>query len=68
MELLQELNEKQQQAAAHTDGAMLVVAGPGTGKTKSHHPPNCTSYPKPSGSAPTDLRCYLHEQSGTGDA
>ena len=34
MELLQELNEKQQQAAAHTDGAMLVVAGPGTGKTK----------------------------------
>ena len=34
MELLQELNEKQQQAAAHTDGAMLVVAGPGTGKTR----------------------------------
>ncbi len=33
MELLQELNEKQQQAAAHIDGAMLVVAGPGTGKT-----------------------------------
>ncbi len=33
MELLQELNEQQQQAAAHTDGAMLVVAGPGTGKT-----------------------------------
>ena len=33
MEILQELNEKQQQAAAHTDGAMLVVAGPGTGKT-----------------------------------
>ena len=33
MELLQELNEKQQQAAAHTDGAMLVIAGPGTGKT-----------------------------------
>ena len=34
MEILQELNEKQQQAAAHTDGAMLVVAGPGTGKTR----------------------------------
>ena len=34
MEILQELNEKQRQAAAHTDGAMLVVAGPGTGKTK----------------------------------
>ena len=33
MEILQELNAKQQQAAAHTDGAMLVVAGPGTGKT-----------------------------------
>lgn len=33
MQLLQELNENQQQAAAHTDGAMLVVAGPGTGKT-----------------------------------
>ncbi|MCZ6675996.1 MAG: UvrD-helicase domain-containing protein, partial [Candidatus Poribacteria bacterium] len=34
MELLQELNEKQQQAAAHIKGAILVVAGPGTGKTK----------------------------------
>ena len=34
MEILQELNEKQRQAASHTDGAMLVVAGPGTGKTK----------------------------------
>ena len=33
MQILQELNAKQQQAAAHTDGAMLVVAGPGTGKT-----------------------------------
>ena len=33
MEILQELNAKQRQAAAHTDGAMLVVAGPGTGKT-----------------------------------
>ncbi len=33
MEILQDLNEQQQQAAAHTDGAMLVVAGPGTGKT-----------------------------------
>ena len=33
MQILQELNEKQQQAAAHTDGAILVVAGPGTGKT-----------------------------------
>ena len=33
MKILQELNEKQQQAAAHTDGAILVVAGPGTGKT-----------------------------------
>ena len=34
MELLQELNEKQQQAAVHINGAILVVAGPGTGKTK----------------------------------
>ena len=33
MEILQELNEKQQEAASHKDGAMLVVAGPGTGKT-----------------------------------
>ena len=33
MQILQELNEKQQQAAAHTEGAILVVAGPGTGKT-----------------------------------
>ena len=34
MELLQELNERQRQAAAHLKGAILVVAGPGTGKTK----------------------------------
>ncbi len=34
MEILQELNEKQQQAATHTKGAILVVAGPGTGKSK----------------------------------
>ena len=34
MEILQGLNEKQQEAASHTDGAMLVVAGPGTGKTR----------------------------------
>ena len=33
MQILQELNKKQQQAASHTDGAMLVLAGPGTGKT-----------------------------------
>ena len=34
MELIQELNEKQQQAATVMKGAMLVLAGPGTGKTK----------------------------------
>lgn len=33
MEILQELNEKQREAASHTTGALLVVAGPGTGKT-----------------------------------
>ena len=34
MEILQGLNEKQSEAATHKDGAILVVAGPGTGKTK----------------------------------
>ncbi len=33
METLQELNEKQGEAVTHKDGAILVVAGPGTGKT-----------------------------------
>ena len=33
MEILQELNEKQGEAVTHKDGAILVVAGPGTGKT-----------------------------------
>ena len=33
MEILQELNEKQGEAVIHKDGAILVVAGPGTGKT-----------------------------------
>ena len=33
MDIFQELNEKQRQAVTHEDGAVLVVAGPGTGKT-----------------------------------
>ena len=33
MDIIQELNEKQGQAVTHKDGAILVVAGPGTGKT-----------------------------------
>ena len=33
MEILQELNEKQGEAVTHKDGAILVAAGPGTGKT-----------------------------------
>ncbi|MDE0505951.1 MAG: UvrD-helicase domain-containing protein, partial [Candidatus Poribacteria bacterium] len=33
MDFHQELNEKQAQAVTHKDGAVLVVAGPGTGKT-----------------------------------
>ena len=33
-EFLQGLNESQQQAAAHVDGPLLVVAGPGSGKTR----------------------------------
>lgn len=34
MEILQELNKKQKQAVTHTEGPILVQAGPGTGKTK----------------------------------
>ena len=34
MDILQGLNKKQRLAAAHIDGAILVVAGPGTGKTR----------------------------------
>ena len=33
MDIHQKLNEKQGQAVTHKDGAILVVAGPGTGKT-----------------------------------
>jgi len=35
MSHLDTLNEQQQQAAIHTDGPLLVVAGAGTGKTKT---------------------------------
>ena len=34
MNILHELNEKQKQAVTHQDGPLLVIAGPGTGKTK----------------------------------
>ncbi len=34
MNILHDLNEKQIQAVIHKDGPMLVIAGPGTGKTK----------------------------------
>ena len=34
MNILHELNEKQREAVIHKDGPLLVIAGPGTGKTK----------------------------------
>ena len=34
MNMLHDLNEKQIEAVIHKDGPMLVIAGPGTGKTK----------------------------------
>ena len=34
MNILHELNEKQKEAVRHKDGPLLVIAGPGTGKTK----------------------------------
>lgn len=33
-EILQDLNEKQKEAVMHKDGPLLVIAGPGTGKTR----------------------------------
>ena len=34
MNILDELNEKQREAVTHKEGPLLVIAGPGTGKTK----------------------------------
>ena len=34
MNILHELNEKQREAVTHKNGPLLVIAGPGTGKTK----------------------------------
>ena len=34
MNILHELNEKQKEAVTHKNGPLLVIAGPGTGKTK----------------------------------
>lgn len=34
MNILDELNEKQRKTVTHKDGPLLVIAGPGTGKTK----------------------------------
>ena len=33
--LLSNLNEAQREAATHVDGAMLILAGAGSGKTKT---------------------------------
>ncbi len=35
MDYLKDLNEKQREAALHTEGPLLIVAGAGTGKTKT---------------------------------
>ena len=35
MDFLNELNEEQKKAATHIDGALLVLAGAGSGKTKT---------------------------------
>lgn len=34
-EILQDLNEEQREAASHLDGALLILAGAGSGKTKT---------------------------------
>lgn len=33
-----ELNKSQLQAVCHDKGPMMVLAGPGSGKTHGHHP------------------------------
>lgn len=35
MDILKDLNENQKEAASHIDGAMLILAGAGSGKTKT---------------------------------
>ena len=35
MKFLEELNESQYKAATHIDGALLILAGAGSGKTKT---------------------------------
>ena len=61
MELIQELNEKQQQAATAMEGAMLVLAGPGTGKTKVITHPNRASHSAPSCATTQYPRCHLYK-------
>lgn len=35
MDILKDLNQKQQEAVIHTDGPLLIIAGAGSGKTKT---------------------------------
>ncbi|EOJ0131230.1 UvrD-helicase domain-containing protein, partial [Campylobacter jejuni] len=35
MNLFEDLNDSQKQAVSHIDGAMLILAGAGSGKTKT---------------------------------
>lgn len=44
MNLFEDLNDSQKQAVSHIDGAMLILAGAGSGKNQNYHHSSCLSY------------------------